>query len=32
MPVYFQAGDAEGALVEVPILTGQTSYLEPFVP
>ena len=32
MPVYFQAGDAEGSLVEVPILTGETSYLEPFVP
>ncbi|WP_458042354.1 MULTISPECIES: DNA modification methylase [Bacteria] len=32
MPVYFQAGDAEGSLVEVPILTGETSYLEQFVP
>ncbi|WP_157811234.1 hypothetical protein [Microbacterium lacus] len=32
MPVYFQAGDAEGSLVEVPILTGETDYLTPFVP
>ena len=32
MPVYFQAGDAEGSLVQVPILTGETTYLEPFVP
>ncbi|MDX2375952.1 DNA modification methylase [Microbacterium sp. LRZ72] len=30
--VYFQSGDGEGALVEVPILTGAIEYLEPFVP
>jgi len=32
MPVYFQAGDAEGELVQVPVLDGQLDYLAPFVP
>lgn len=32
VPAYFQAGDAEGALVAVPVLDGTLEYLAPFVP
>lgn len=29
---YFQSGDAEGALVSVPVLDGELDYLAPLVP
>ncbi|HAQ59910.1 MAG TPA: DNA modification methylase [Microbacterium sp.] len=32
IPVYFQSGDAEGTLVQVPVLTGELEYYEPYVP
>ncbi|MDT0180275.1 DNA modification methylase [Microbacterium sp. ARD31] len=32
VPVYFQAGDAEGSLVAVPVLDGALEYYAPFVP
>lgn len=32
VPVYFQAGDAEGSLVQVPVLTGEIEYYAPFAP
>ncbi|WOQ69085.1 DNA modification methylase [Microbacterium limosum] len=32
MPVYFQAGDAEGNLVQVPVLSSELEYLAPFAP
>lgn len=30
--VYFQSGDAEGAIIAVPVLDGTLDYLAPFVP
>ena len=32
VPAYFQSGDAEGALVLVPVLDGTLDYLAPLVP
>lgn len=32
VPVYFQSGDAEGALVQVPVLDGALEYLAPLAP
>jgi hypothetical protein len=32
LPIYFQSGDAEGELIQVPVLDGSVEYLAPFVP
>lgn len=32
IPVFFQSGDAEGALVQVPVLDGALEYLSPLAP
>ncbi|WP_243393061.1 DNA modification methylase [Microbacterium testaceum] len=32
VPVYFQSGDGEGALIEVPVLDGGLEYLAPLAP
>lgn len=32
VPTYFQSGDAEGALISVPVLDGSLDYLAPLVP
>jgi len=32
IPAYFQSGDAEGALVSVPVLDGTLDYLAPLAP
>lgn len=32
MPMYFQSGDAEGVLQQVPVLDGSLDYLAPYVP
>ncbi|TDN92153.1 DNA modification methylase [Microbacterium sp. BK668] len=32
VPVYFQSGDFEGAVIAVPVLDGELEYLAPFVP
>ncbi|HWI30795.1 MAG TPA: DNA modification methylase [Microbacterium sp.] len=31
-PMYFQSGDEEGVLQQVPVLDGSLDYLAPFVP
>lgn len=32
VPVYFQSGDGEGALIQVPVLDGALEYLAPLAP
>ncbi|MCT2086891.1 DNA modification methylase [Microbacterium enclense] len=32
VPVYFQSGDGEGALIQVPVLDGALEYLSPLAP
>ncbi len=32
VPVFFQSGDGEGALVQVPVLDGALEYLSPLAP
>ncbi|GAB3602594.1 DNA modification methylase [Microbacterium aureliae] len=32
VPAYFQAGDADGSLVRVPVLDGELEYYAPYVP
>lgn len=32
VPVYFQSGDGEGALMQVPVLDGALEYLAPLAP
>lgn len=32
LPMYFQAGDTEGVVVEVPVLDGSLDYLAPLAP
>ena len=32
IPIFFQSGDAEGALIQVPVLDGALEYLRPLAP
>lgn len=32
MPIFFQSGDAQGVVVEVPVFDGEVSYLSELVP
>ncbi len=32
VPVYFQSGDGQGALIQVPVLDGALEYLAPLAP